>query len=270
MVLGHEAAGTITAVGDGVDPARVGEIVALEPGVPCRTCVQCRHGRYNLCPDVQFFATPPVDGAFAKYVTIDADYAFATSGITADEAAMAEPVSVGVAACRKAQVGPGVSVLVVGAGPIGLLAAQVARAFGASAVEISDVNPHRLAVAAGLGFATTPTLTEADVILECSGSQAALDAAIDRSARAGRVVLIGMGAPKVSIDLGIIQSRELWITGTFRYANTYPTAIELISSRAIDLAPVLTGTFPLAESEAALLASRQDPTSMKAIVHPWD
>jgi len=274
MVLGHEAAGVITGVGEGVDPARVGQLVALEPGIPCRRCDQCRAGRYNLCPDVRFFATPPVDGAFARYVVTDADFAFpAPDGLDATAAAMAEPVSVGVWAARKAGVGVGSRVLVTGAGPIGLICAQVARAFGASSVEIADVNEQRLAVAEALGLdvaaARPPRAAEVDVLIECSGAVPALRAALPRMGRAGRVVLVGMGADEAPIDVGLLQSRELVVTGTFRYANTYPAALELIATGAVDLRPLLTGEYPLAETEAALRAARVDPSALKAVVLPW-
>ena len=102
MVIGHESAGTVVEVGDGVSPERVGELVALEPGVPCRRCPQCLRGRYNLCPDVIFFATPPVDGSISRFVAFDAAFAHpAPAGLTAEQAAMAEPVSVGIWAARK-------------------------------------------------------------------------------------------------------------------------------------------------------------------------
>src|SRR4051812_9648928 len=105
MVVGHEAAGVVVAVGAQVSEQRVGERVALEPGVPCRRCPQCLAGRYNLCPDVVFFATPPVDGAMCQLVTIDAGFAHAAPpGLSLEQAAMAEPVSVGVWAAQKARI----------------------------------------------------------------------------------------------------------------------------------------------------------------------
>ena len=152
LVLGHESAGRVAAVGSSVTAHAVGDRVALEPGVPCGRCRECRSGRYNLCPDVVFFATPPVDGAFAEFVTIDEDFAFALPDELSDEAgALMEPLSVGIWACRKAGVSAGDRVLVTGAGPIGLLAMQVARAFGATRVEISDVNEGRLELAERTG-----------------------------------------------------------------------------------------------------------------------
>jgi L-iditol 2-dehydrogenase len=274
MVLGHESAGRISAIGPGVDEARIGERVALEPGVPCGRCRECRAGRYNLCPDVVFFATPPVDGSIARYVTIAAEFAHPVpDGLDDVSAAMAEPVSVGIWAVRKANVRPGDRVLVTGAGPVGLFAAQVARAFGAALVTVTDVSDNRLAVAAQLGLGAVradQALPDAvDVLIECSGSSRALAAAMPSVDRAGRVVLVGMGEDTVRIDVPLVQTRELWITGTFRYANTYPIALALIASSAVQVAPLVTHEFPIARTEEALLVGRNDPTALKAVVRPW-
>lgn len=271
MVIGHEAAGWIVDVGERVDRSRLGELVALEPGVPCRSCPQCLAGRYNLCPLVVFFATPPVDGAISQFVVIDAAFAHrAPDGLTPELAAMAEPVSVGIWAARKAAVVPGDNVLVTGAGPIGLLTAQVARHFGASQVTITDVSEFRLQVAKGLGLdtrlASEPLTEEYDVLIECSGAAVALAAGMKAIARAGRVVLVGMGTDEVSINVPLVQSREITLTGTFRYANTYPLALRLIASGAVLLDDVITHHFDLRETEAALTLSRRDPQSLKAIV----
>lgn len=273
MVIGHESAGTIVAVGADGDPDRVGELVALEPGIPCRHCEQCLAGRYNLCPRVQFFATPPVDGSIASFVTLDADFAHpAPTGLTAEQAAMAEPVSVGVWAAGKAQISVSDRVLVSGAGPIGLLAGQVARAYGAARVVISDVSDYRLGIARDLGLepvrAGEPVGDDVDVLLECSGAQAALSAGIDAMAPAGRVVLVGMGADDLSISVPQVQGKELWIGGIFRYAGSYPTALRLISSGAVRVDPLLTHRFDLEETEAALTIGRRDPQALKAVVIP--
>lgn len=273
MVVGHESAGVIVGVGDAVDPSRVGELVALEPGVPDRTCEQCLAGRYNLCPNVVFFATPPVDGSIARFVTIDASFAHAApSGLSAESAAMAEPVSVGVWACRKAHVAPGDRVLVTGAGPIGLLSAQVARAFGASTVTLTDVSDYRLGVARDLGFtaldAREPVEGRYDVLLECSGAAPAVRSGMRALAPAGRAVLIGMGADSVEIEVPLVQGRELTVTGIFRYANSYPTALSLIASGAVSLDPIITHRFPLSETESALTVGRDVAESLKAVVFP--
>jgi L-iditol 2-dehydrogenase len=274
MVLGHESAGRISAVSAGVDPGRMGQRVALEPGVPCGHCRQCRAGRYNLCEGMAFFATPPINGSIARYVTIAADFAHPVPDELDDvRAAMAEPVSVGIWACRRAGVTAGEHVLVTGAGPIGLFAGQVARAFGATNVTITDISDYRLAVAAELGLTTVrasePLESRFDVLIECSGSSRALHSALPAMAPAGRVVLVGMGEDSIAIDVPLIQTRELWITGTFRYANTYPTALALIASGAVQVNPVISHEFPLERTEDALLVGRTDPTALKAIIRPW-
>ncbi len=152
LVLGHEASGVIAAVGDGVDPSRVGQRVSIEPGVPDLTCRMCLSGRYNLCPDMRFFATPPIDGAFAELVVVHEAFAHPVpDSISDDAAALLEPLSVAVWACRKARVTAGSRVLVTGAGAIGLVSVQTALAFGATEVAVSDVNPARLALARELG-----------------------------------------------------------------------------------------------------------------------
>lgn len=273
VVVGHEAAGTVVEVGPDVDPARVGDLVALEPGVPDRTCPQCLAGRYNLCPDVRFFATPPVDGAIAEFVAHDAAFAHtAPAGLDAEQAAMAEPVSVGVWAARRSGIGPGDRVLVTGAGPIGLFAAQVARAFGASGVLVTDVSEFRLGVARDLGFSTVtagePLGGEFDVLLECSGAAPAWAAGVAALAPAARAVLVGMGADEVALPVPLVQTRELTITGIFRYANTYPTALSLIASGVVDVRTLITHRFPLSATEQALTLGRRDPRSLKAVVLP--
>jgi L-iditol 2-dehydrogenase len=275
LVLGHESAGRVAAVGEGVTKHAVGDRVTLEPGVPCGRCEQCRAGRYNLCPDVSFFATPPVDGAFTNHVAIHEDFAFALPDTLTDDAgALMEPLSVGIWACRKAGVRGGEHVLLAGSGPIGLLAMQVARACGATEVEVSDVNEHRLAMAERTGAtrafrAGDDEPSVADVLIECSGHPAALRAGIAALRPAGTAVIVGMGPQDTAeVPLSLIQNRELWLTGTFRYANTYPTAIALAATGRVDLEAIITGHFGLDETQDALRAGLEDPHSVKSIVHP--
>jgi L-iditol 2-dehydrogenase len=277
LVLGHEAGGEVAAAGDGVTSLGVGQRVSVEPGVPCRSCPQCLAGRYNLCPDVKFFATPPYDGAFCEYVVMPEQFVYAIPDSISDDAAgLLEPLSVGVWACRRARVDPDSTVLVTGAGPIGLIAAQAARAYGAPQVAISDVNRHRLDLARNLGLTTinvaetsiAQTGLQADVLLECSGNSRATWDAVSTVARAGRVVLVGMGGDEVTLPLSYLQDRELVLTGAFRYANTWPTAITLAASGKVDLDRMVTGHYTLEDAEAALTASRSDPTSIKAVVRP--
>ena len=281
LVLGHEASGVIEAVGGDVDSARVGQRVSIEPGVPCRACEQCLGGRYNLCPDMRFHATPPVDGSLAELVTIHHAFAHAVPDSVSDEAAaLLEPLSVGVWACRKGGVGPGSRVLVTGAGPIGLVCVQVARACGASEIVVADLNAQRLSVATELG--ATRTIASGDqsittgyagrpapeVLLECSGHPGATGDGIRALAPAGRAVLVGMGGDELPLPLSVVQERELVVTGTFRYAGTWPTAIALAASGQVDLERLVTGRFALAETAAALTAARDTPGAIKSVITP--
>ncbi|OSM42357.1 NAD(P)-dependent alcohol dehydrogenase [Nesterenkonia sp. PF2B19] len=274
LVLGHESAGVVAAVGDGVDASRIGERVSVEPQRIDWSSTQARAGRYNLDPQVQFFATPPVDGAFAEYVTIPAMFAHRLpEGISDEAGALLEPLSVAVAAARKSRLGVGDHVLVTGAGPIGLILTQVARALGAAEVTVTDVSPERLSLAeahgatAALDAGTDLSGLGADVLLEASGAPSAITAGLRALGPAGRAVLIGMGADDVTIPLSAVQNRELEVTGVFRYANTWPTAIELVRSGRVDLDRLITGRFSLEQTAEALEAAA-DPRTLKAIVHP--
>ena len=278
LVLGHEASGVIAAVGEGVDPSRVGQRVSIEPGVPDLTCPMCLNGRYNLCPNMRFFATPPIDGAFAELVLVHEAFAHPVpDSISDDAAALLEPLSVGVWACSKARVTAGSRVLVTGAGAIGLVNVQTALAFGATEVTVSDVNPVRLALARELGATAVLDAREVgpdslsrrpDVLIECSGNAQATVAGLRALEPAGRAVLVGMGGDELALPLSVVQEHELEVTGTFRYANTWPTAIELVASGRVDLDRLVTGTYRLDQAEEALTAARQDPASVKAVVRP--
>jgi L-iditol 2-dehydrogenase len=277
LVLGHEVSGVIVDRGSRAAKHPVGQRVALEPGVPCGRCSECRHGRYNLCTDVRFFATPPIDGAFARYVAIHEDYAFALPDELSDDAgALLEPLSVGIWACRKGGVGLGDRVLVTGAGPIGNLAMQVARAAGATTVVIADVNSDRLARAVDSGATRAIDVNERglrpddgpfDVLLECTGSEALTSEAIRALRPAGTAVLVGMGPGlEARIPVAAMQAREITLVGTFRYANTYAVAIALATAGRVDLDGLVDAHFPLEEVDQALRAGRENPSLLKVIV----
>ena len=279
LILGHESAGVIVDVGEGVGRERIGQRVAIEPGVPDGVCRQCRTGHYNLCPNVRFFGTPPIDGAFTNYVTILSDFAYALPDQMSDEeGALIEPLSVGLWACRKAKLRGGDHVLITGAGPVGILAMKVALALGVTEITMTDISPQRLEVARNLGATRTVNVAqqsladagvEADVLIECSGNQRALKDGILALQPAATAVAVGMGpGEEASIPLSFIQNREIILTGTFRYANTYADAIALVASGHIDLKPVITGHYTLAEAEQALQATQNDPANIKSVVVP--
>jgi L-iditol 2-dehydrogenase len=227
---------------------------------------------------MRFFATPPIDGAFAEYVTVHESFAHVVPSNISDEgAALLEPLSVGVWSCRKGAVGPGSRVLITGAGAIGLISVQCALASGATEVVVSDINPVRLALAKELGATAVIDAGEGglgeldmapDVLIECSGHPPAIGEAISKLAPAGRAVLVGMGGDEIRLPLAVVQQREIVVTGTFRYANTWPTAISLVASGRISLDRLVTGRYRLDEAEAALVSSRDDKTAVKAVVYP--
>ncbi len=218
LVLGHEVGGTIVAAGGAVDRSRVGQRVALEPQLPCRRCRQCKTGHLNLCPDMQFFATPPIDGAFCDYVVLPADFAHPVPDSMSDAAvALCEPLSVGLWANQKAGTRAGSRVFVTGAGPIGVLAAMAAQAMGATEIVVSDLLESRRKRISGIVDVTAvdpregfdPAELEADVFLECSGATPALRDGLKAVRSGGTAVLVGHGDEEVSLPVMDLQVREV-------------------------------------------------------------
>jgi L-iditol 2-dehydrogenase len=273
LILGHEAAGTIAAVGPGVPADRIGQRVSIEPQRPDPDSEETRRGHYNLCPHMRFYATPPVDGALCEYVTIGAAYAHQVPDAISDTAAaLCEPLSVGIAAITKAGVSGGSRVLIAGAGPIGIMAIQVARAFGATDIVVTDLDERRREVATNFGATTTldPRADDlsdlrVDAFVDASGAAAAVIAGLSAVRPAGTVVLVGMGTPTMELPVDLIQNRELMLTGVFRYANTWPTAIELVRSGRVDLDAMVTARYPL-EKTAEALDSDRVPGNIKSVV----
>ena len=283
MVLGHEAAGVIESVGAGVQNLAPGDRVAMEPGVPCGACRECRIGRYNLCKDVRFWATPPHDGVLADFVLHPAAMTYKLpAGMSLDEGALMEPLAVGVHSCNRGRVGPGSVVAVNGAGPIGCVTLMAALAFGASQVVVADVVPERLERALGLGAAVAvdarseslagavATLTGgrgADVGIECSGHPDGPQTLVDAAAPGGRVVLVGMGPQPTRLDIVSAMVKEVDLATVFRYAHNYPTAIGLTASGRIPVQKLITDRFPLAEGvEAFEYACAGRPDTCKVMI----
>lgn len=265
LVLGHESAGEIVAVGEEVD-LRVGERVTLEPGVPCRRCEACKRGEYNLCPEVRFMATPPDDGAFAEYVAWPADFVYRLpDAVSMREGALCEPLSVGIHAVRRGEVGTGDSVLVTGCGPIGLCAMEAARAAGATEIVVSDVVESKLAIARERGADVTIDASEVDlletveeridgvdVVIEASGADPAIEATVDCVRRGGMVVLVGLAdEAEIPLDVLAVIDNELDVRGSFRYRNTYPAAVELLAIGQVDVEGIVDFERSLANIEDA-------------------
>jgi L-iditol 2-dehydrogenase len=276
MIIGHECAGRVVAVGSAVKHLSVGDRVALEPGVPCRQCNYCRSGTYNLCPDIAFFATPPFDGSLINYLNHAADFCFKLpENVSYEEGALCEPLSVGVYACQRVRVQPGHRVIIFGAGPIGLVCMMVARAFGAKYVVITDVAPSRLATAKKFGADAVVNATNKssealsdevrtfiggdryDVAFECCGIESATQCAIKSTASGGTVCIIGMGNPDMKLPVFTVGVREVDMRGIFRYRNTYPTCIDLIANGKVNVREMVTHRFKIDEVLEAFAVSKE-------------
>jgi len=274
IILGHEVSGQVIAVGSQVTNVNVGDRVAIEPGTPCRNCRECMAGRYHLCPNLIFLATPPYDGALIEKLTIDARNLYPIpDDMTYEEGALLEPLSVGIWGCKRAGLEPGDSVLVTGAGPVGLLAAATARAFGAGTVTVTDLSDFRLGLAATMGFTTergdAPTNERFDVLLECSGAPGVLAGGMRRLLPGGRAAMIGMSKEEaIGLPLSQLNVNELTVALVNRYNHTWPLAIQLVSSGRVDVKPLITHHFPLEEAADALTLSSRVGDSVKAVIHP--
>jgi L-iditol 2-dehydrogenase len=286
IILGHELAGEVVQVGAGVTNVSVGDRVAVEPGVTCGRCEYCKSGRYNLCPDVVFMATPPVDGAWAEYVTIRSDFLFKLpESMSYEEGALLEPLSVGFHAMKRGKVTSADRVFVSGLGPIGLLAVQAAKMFGVSEIYASDVVPFRreLGIEMGVTAVIDPVNENVNeriaeltggkgvtVVIESSGNQRAVADTVKVVNRGGRIVFVGMPAVnEIPLDINQIIDGEIDVYGIFRYANTYPAAIQALSSSRVDIEKVITHKYALSDiKEAVEMARTQKDTSIKIMIYP--
>lgn len=275
LVLGHELSGVIVATGMDVDPSRVGQRVAVEPQRPCGDCDKCLSGQYNLCRDMKFYATPPIDGAFAEFAVIQSKFAFEIPDSMSFEAgALIEPLSVGIWSCKKAKVGPGTRVLIAGAGPIGMVSIMAAKAFGATDITITDLSEERLGIASRIGATRTinvsseaPDKASFDCFIDASGAERAIVGGVEALDKSGVAVLVGLGSESATLPISHIMDNEIVLTGVYRYANTWPISIDLVETGVIDLDQLVTSRFPLAETEKALLASGK-PGELKPVVLP--
>jgi len=267
MVLGHEAAGTVIETGPGVTSLKVGDRVCMEPGIPDLTSKASKLGLYNVDPSVVFWATPPVHGCLTPEVVHPAGFTFKLpDNVSFAEGAMVEPFAVGLQAAVKARIQPGDLGVVIGAGPIGIMAALAALAGGCSRVLISDLLPEKLAIAERYPGITGVNIREkkladavaeatggwgADVVFEASGSPRAYPGIFDTVRPGGCLVVIGMPVEPVAVDLVAAAAKEVRIETVFRYANVYDRAIAMIASGKVDLKPLVTETYGFEDSIAA-------------------
>jgi L-iditol 2-dehydrogenase len=269
FILGHEAGGKIAAVGAKVTHLQVGDKVALEPGKTCGKCEFCKTGKYNLCPDVIFFATPPIDGVFQDYVVHPADLCFRIpENMDTMEAALIEPLAVGFHAAKQGNAQAGQTAVVTGAGCIGLVSMMSLQAMGVSKVIVVDVISKRLEKAIELGanaaingkdqdvMEEIMKLTDgkgADLIIETAGSEAVTRQAIHFAKKGSTIVLVGYSSSgEVTLPLGLAIDKELTFKTVFRYRHIYPMAIEAVASGRINLKGIVTNILSLDEIQEAM------------------
>ena len=283
VILGHECAGEVVGLGDGVTNLKVGGRVALEPGIPCGSCLYCRTGRYQICLQSRFLGSVNTDGALVEYLTHPAAFTYRLPpNLSYEDGVLVEPLSVGMHAVRRGEVKVGERVLVTGAGPIGLATMMAARASGATQVYLTDIKPHRLELARKLSADAAinaqvenipdriKELTEGqgvDVALDCSAAPAAIDACLASIRRGGTVVIVSTGLDEYTLAVNQMVFWESTIKGTFRYSNTYPAAMGLVASGKVDMKPLVTHRFPLRQVQQAIaLAAEGREGAVKVIV----
>lgn len=269
FVLGHEAGGTVVEVGSGVSHLKVGDRVALEPGKTCGHCEHCKEGKYNLCEDVIFFATPPVDGVFQEYVAHEAGICFKLpDNVSTLEGALVEPLSVGLHAAMQGGAHIGQTAVVTGAGCIGLVSLLALKAMGVSRVIVVDVIDKRLQKAKELGadyvingkeqdtVAEIKRLTEGkgcDLSIETAGTQITASQLIQASKKGATIVFVGYSASgEMTLPIGMALDKELTFKTVFRYRNIYPMAIEAIAAGKIRIKDIVTDYFELDDIQHAM------------------
>lgn len=284
FVLGHEPGGTIVEVGDQVKDLKVGDRVALEPGIPCGKCDMCRKGLYNLCDDVVFYATPPVDGVFCEYVAHDAAFCFKLpDNVSTLEGALMEPLAVGLHAVKQGEAKPGQTAVVFGSGCIGLCTMLALKIFGVNNIYLVDVVDSRLNKAMELGATgtingmkedTVAKILEitggkgADIVLETAGTEITTRQAVDSTKRGGMIVLVGHSAHgHMDVNTYGIIHNELTVKSVFRYRHCYPLAIEAVAAGKVNLKDVATDIFELDDIQEAMDRSIHDKQNIiKSVV----
>ena len=260
FILGHECAGEVVEAGKDVKNLVIGDRVALEPGKTCGVCEFCKIGKYNLCADVEFFATPPYHGVFTNYVAHPEDMCFKLpDNVSNVEGALVEPLAVGLHASDQGNVKLGDTVVIFGTGCIGLVTLLSCKAKGASNVIVIDVLENRLKVAEKIGASHVINAKEnniiqkideitngrgADVVIDTAGAEITLKQTVDVVRRGGTIVLVGM-APKDEVEFSFMKlmGKEAEIKTVFRYRNLYPTAIKAIASGSINAKDIVSHEF---------------------------
>lgn len=269
FVLGHEPGGVVVEIGNKVKHLKVGDRVALEPGKTCGHCEFCKTGRYNLCPDVIFFATPPVDGVFQEYVAHEADLCFKLpENVSTLEGALIEPLAVGFHAAIQGGAHIGQTAVVMGAGCIGLVSMMALRAMGVSNVYVVDIMEKRLEKALELGATGVINAKEkdaveevmkitnnngCDLVIETAGTEITTVQAIHMAKKGSNIVLVGYSkSGEMTLPMSLVLDKELTFKTVFRYRHIYDMAIEAVANGKVNLKGIVTNEFALDDVQKAM------------------
>ncbi|KAI1359334.1 GroES-like protein [Xylaria arbuscula] len=295
LVMGHEAAGIVHAVGSNVTKISVGDRVALEPGIPCRKCRDCKMGRYHICHKMVFAASPPYPGTLTKFFASSADFCYKIPDVMPlQHAVLIEPIAVTVHGVQLAGVHFGSKVVVFGAGTVGIFCSAVAKNFGAALVLSVDILEHKLAFArevigTDIGRTAMPdsSLTPeenarllmeahgpdygADIVIDASGAEASINTGIFLLRSGGTYVQVGMGRRNVQFPISEVCDREIVVRGSFRYgAGDFDTAMGLVGRGSINLEPFITKVFPFEKAIDAWKATARGEGIKNVIEAPRD
>jgi len=281
MILGHEIAGIVEAVGRECRRVQPGDRVAVSPSVPCYACKYCWEGRQNQCLDMRFYGSamrfPHVQGGFREeLVCLETQAHLIPERLTLEEAAMAEPLAVALHAVRRAGSLTGRRVLVSGSGPIGALCVLAARRAGAAEIVITDLADAALAVAARVGADLTLNVAKDgealdaykkdkgyfDVLFEASGAAPALAAGIEATRPGGVLVQLGLGGD-MTIPINLITAKELELRGSFRFHEEFALSVEFMGKGLIDVKPLISATLPFTQATAAFDLASDRSRAMK-------
>lgn len=284
FVLGHEPGGEVVEVGKDVTHLKVGDRVALEPGKTCGQCEFCKTGRYNLCSDVIFFATPPVDGVFQEYVAHEADLCFKLPDhVSTLEGALIEPLAVGFHAANQGEAHVGQTAVVMGAGCIGLVCMMALKAEGVSKIIVVDIMQKRLDKALELGATWVVNASETDAVkavmeltdqkgcdlaIESAGTEITTNQTIHMVKKGSNIVLVGYGkSGMMNLEMSLALDKEITFKTVFRYRHIYPMAIEAVASGKVNLKGLVTNIFEFDDIQNAMDKSVEDKANIvKAVV----
>lgn len=280
MVLGHEVSGKVAALGQGVDCLDLGQLVAVSPSRPCQGCVYCLRGQQNHCLNMRFYGSampfPHIQGAFQQVLVADASQCVPADGLSAGQAAMAEPLAVCLHAVRQAGDLVGKTVLVTGCGPIGCLCILAARRAGASRIIATDLSDYTLGMARTCGADEVLNTSEdaaalapyqidkgqVDVHLECSGAAAALASGVTVLRPRGTLVQLGLGGD-MTVPMQAMTAKEITLKGSFRFDPEFATAVQLMQAGLIKVDPLITHSFDFADAQLAFDRAGDRSAAMK-------